>query len=110
MANLSVALAELRLERDRTQKQLGKLNEAIVVIEGISGSAPARHSKRNVTAASRKKMALAQRARWARIKAGSTSPTGGKASIPQRKPVSIATRRKLAAAQRARWAKQKQSA
>jgi hypothetical protein len=110
MAGLSAAIAQLRLERDRTKNQLEKLDEAIVVIEGLNGSAAIRHGKSNVTAASRREMALAQQARWAKAKAASNSTNGAKAAVPQRKPMSLAARRKLATAQRARWARQKRVA
>ncbi len=109
MSNLSGALSELRLERSKIRQQLEKLDEAISALETISGSSTSgRRGKRVISAASRRKMALAQRARWAKVRE-SSSP-GAKPSASLRKPLSIAARRKIAAAQRARWAKQKQAA
>ena len=107
MGNLAGALAELRAERERVGQQLEKLGEAISVLETLDGSRTSvqgRLGKRVVSAASRQKMALVQRARWAKVK-GASSPSNEPISL--RKPMSIAARRKIAAAQRARWAKQK---
>jgi hypothetical protein len=63
-------------------------------------------TKRIVSAASRRKMALAQKARWANIRkksrpmavARTTSPT------PAKRKISAAGRKRIAAATRARWA------
>jgi hypothetical protein len=115
MTNLKNALQQLQEERMQTQLQLGKLDSAISVLEELvrgSSSTVVRNgsqSKRVVSAASRRKMVQAQRARWARVRQQS-QPAGA------RKPVSISTakrtlsaaaRRKIAAAQRARWARVK---
>ena len=110
MVNLSSALSQLRLERSKAEQQLSKIREAITVLERLNGSHTSNASRGGsqlVSAESRRKMALAQQARWARVRAASTS--GGKAAAP-RKTISIATRRKIAAAQRARWARQRQAA
>ena len=64
--------------------------------------------KRKFSAAARRKMAAAQRARYAKLKQGST-PTEAVTSKPKRK-VSRAARAKMAAAQKARWAAKKAAA
>src|SRR5437899_12864015 len=56
--------------------------------------------RRTLSAAARRKMSLAQKARWARRTLGTEAPT----ARPKR-TLSVAARRKIAAAQRARWAK-----
>jgi hypothetical protein len=69
MANLTNALQELRAERSRAQLHLEKLDQAISVIESLNGSGRSGNTtqaKRIISAASRRKMALAQKARWAR--------------------------------------------
>jgi hypothetical protein len=58
MANLSAVVEQLKKERERAHKELARIDSALVAL----GSS----SKRTVTAASRRKMAAAQRARWAR--------------------------------------------
>ena len=92
MTNLAEVLKELQQERSR-------LDEAIRVIgQLVSGNhTGARSTKRTLSTAARRRMAAAQRARWAKAK-------GVKASKPKR-TMSQAARNKIAAAQRARWAK-----
>jgi len=109
MANLDNALQQLRAERKHTQLQLEKFDQAISVIESLNGSGASRKSARptrTVSAAWRRRMAAAQRARWAKLRKPPQSVTVGSASAsaPQ-KHLSLAARRKIAAAQRARWAK-----
>ena len=119
MGNLNNALQEHRAERREAQLNVEKLDKAISVIESLSGtgtpqkvnpptgttSAPTRFMSK----ASRRKMAQAQKARWANIRKESqpvavTKTTG---SVPVKRTMSAAARRKIAAAQRARWAKVK---
>jgi len=109
MANFSNALQELRAERSRAQSQVEKLDQAISVIKSLNGSAPhkARRPARVISAASRRKMALAQKARWAKVKNGSQPAVMAAKvnSIPAKHTMSAMARKKIAAAQRARWAK-----
>lgn len=113
MSNLNSALQQLRDERKQAQTQIEKLDQAIAVIEGLSGRTNAgratsttRRSGRSLSAEARKRISEAQRARWAqrRKQSGSSSSAGPKA-VPARKPLSPAARRRIAAAQKARWAK-----
>jgi hypothetical protein len=113
MGTLSNALQQLREERKRAQSHVEKLDTAISVIESLNGSgtvSQANQPTRIISAASRRKMAQAQRARWAMAKKESqpvvaTAKTSG--SAPVKRTMSAAARRKIAAAQRARWAKLK---
>jgi hypothetical protein len=72
--NLDSALAQLREERNRAQKELGRLDEAISVLQKLAADhrAPARGPKarvrRKLSAAARKRISEAQKARWAKIK------------------------------------------
>ncbi len=103
MTNLSNALEQLRAERGKAQAQVEKLDQAISVIESLNGSVGSRRSgSRSVSAAARRRMSLAQKARWA--KARKPQSANGSATTV-RKPLSIAARRKIASAQRARWAR-----
>ena len=109
MANLDNALQQLRAERKQAQLQVEKFDKAISVIESLNGSGAVRKSTRptrTVSAASRRRMARAQKARWAKLRKPQQSVTAGSApaGAPQ-KHLSLAARRKIAAAQRARWAK-----
>src|ERR1017187_2513452 len=99
MENLEIALQQLREERSRTQLQVETLDQAISVIESLNGTRVSRRSGRPtriVSAVSRRRMAQAQRARWAKAKSRAPKP---------KRTISPAGRKRIAAAQRARWAK-----
>ena len=113
MKNLGSALQQLRDERKQAQVRVESIDQAISVIESLNGSgtvSQANQPTRIISAASRRKMAQAQRARWARAKKESQpvvaiAKTAGPA--PMKRTMSAAARRKIAAFQRARWAKLK---
>jgi len=121
MGNLNNALQELRAERREAQSHVEKLDQAIAVIESLNGTGAVRQANqptgvvaattRKVSSASRRKMALAQQARWAKVRmesqpvlVGATKTT---ASAPGKRTMSAAARRRISAFQRARWAKVK---
>lgn len=75
MTNLAKALARLREERREAQHQVQKLGEAIAVLEKLTrgsgvtiqaGSQP--RLKRVLSAAGRRRISLAQKARWAKLR------------------------------------------
>jgi hypothetical protein len=105
MGNLNNALQQLREERRQGQLHVEKLDQAISVIESLNGSGTSGNGnqpRRTLSASARKRISLAQKARWAKRaangKAGMTKP---------RRTISAAGRKRIAAAQRARWAKLK---
>ena len=108
MSNLDNALRELRSRRSGMQVELEKLDQIIMGIESLNGGGESRQSmpKRTVSASARRKMARAQRARWASIRKNS-QPAGKTGTAPVKHTMSASARRKIAAAQRARWAKLK---
>ena len=100
MANIAAVLKELEQERDR-------LNTAISAVAPIAGREARNGQRPTMSAAARRRISLAQKARWAKTRtanSGKTQPSSRKGS---RRVLSIAARRRIAAAQRARWAKQK---
>jgi hypothetical protein len=108
MTNLSSVVGQLRNERTQVQGQLERLDQAISLLGNLSnGSRSTRGGARNMSASARKRIAVAQKARWAkwRQQQGQNSQKG----TPKR-VVPIASRRKMAAAQRARWARPKKAA
>ena len=115
MANLNDALRELREERERARSQVERLGSAISVIEDLvegNGLRTARTSTRGgrvVSAAARRSMAAAQRARWAKVRTQSQTNGAGKSrgTVIAKRTLSAAARHKIAAAQRARWARVK---
>ena len=113
MASLSRALNELRQERSRAEREVERLDEAISVLRGLvrrnhlgrpaRGGRTARmgRPRHRMSAAGRRKIAAAQRARWAKLKA-KRLPRG-------KRGMSAASRNRIARAQRIRWAKLKAS-
>jgi len=75
MANLSQVVKQLHAERKNVQSQLSRLDAAISALthdgSGASRSASSR-PRRTMSASARKKIAAAQRARWAKWKAKQT--------------------------------------
>ena len=68
MGNVSVIVKQLTKERDKVEKQLTGLNAALAAFVGTYyGAKPTK--KRTMSAAGRKRIAAAQRKRWAKIKA-----------------------------------------
>ena len=73
MSNIAKALARLREERRDAQNQVQKLGEAISALEkltrgsGVTGGGSQR-TKRVLSAAGRRRISLAQKARWAKLR------------------------------------------
>ena len=69
---LSGTVRALKVERVRVQSELSKLDKAITVLEGLSGTGTLTSNgnghKRTLSAAARKKIGNAQKARWAKIR------------------------------------------
>ena len=110
MSNLDNALRELREKRSHAQLEIEKLDQIIAGIESLNGAGAAisgntAQPKRIISAASRRKMALAQRARFAKARKESQPTVVAKtAAAPAKRTMSPSARRKIAAAQKARWA------
>ena len=72
--NIGSVLAQLREERSRTQKELGRLDEAISALQKLAVDQPeGNHTspvrvRRKLSAAARRKISLAQKERWAKLK------------------------------------------
>jgi hypothetical protein len=67
MANLSGIVKQLKKERDRAESELTRLNAALAAFVGVYTSKPKR--RRKLSAKARAKIAPAQRARWAKVRA-----------------------------------------
>ncbi|HEV2399572.1 MAG TPA: hypothetical protein VGS27_21690 [Candidatus Sulfotelmatobacter sp.] len=63
MANLNAIVRQLEAERAR-------IDAAIQALRGVGGKSGIRRGRRTLSAAARKRIAAAQRARWAKVKAG----------------------------------------
>jgi hypothetical protein len=94
MGNLSVVVMQLKKERERVQKEAQRIDAALAALGSVSANSSSH--LRTMSTAARRKISLAQKARWAKQRAPRPKRT-----------ISAAGRRRIAAAQRARWAKVK---
>jgi hypothetical protein len=103
MNNLTGVIQLLKKEQDRLTKELRGISAALAAFGKSYGKAT---GTRRLSASARARIAAAQRARWAKVRANAGAqqkivPIRGKRTL------SAAARKKIAAAQRARWAKVK---
>jgi hypothetical protein len=82
--------------------QLKRVDAALAVLGKLNGGIVHAEPKRAVSASARRRMSLAQKARWARNGTSVQSITPA-----TKRTMSASTRKKIAAFQRARWAKLK---
>jgi hypothetical protein len=95
LKGMELIISQLRAQREDFVNQIGHIDAALIVLGKVNGT-HAQVPVRTISAASRKRIAAAQRARWAKVR--------GKVKTSKR-TMSAASRRKIAAAQRARWAR-----
>jgi hypothetical protein len=98
MGNLSEVLQQLKVERERAQKVVASIDSALAALGGSASNG----LNRTISAAGRRAISLAQKARWAKSKSKAQPST-----VKPRRKMSLAARRKIAAAQTARWAARK---
>jgi hypothetical protein len=94
MGTLSGVVQQLKSEREQVQKQLQRIDQALAALGGSTNG-----TSRTMSAAARRRISLAQKARWAKQRTAKPKRT-----------ISAAGRKRIAAAQRARWAKVKRAA
>jgi len=101
MTNLAGVVQMLKKEHGRLTKELQGITAALATFGATYGrsTGPGRMS-----AAARARIAAAQRARWAKVRAGNK---GNVVAMPKKRTMSAAARKRIAAAQKARWAKVK---
>jgi phosphopantetheine adenylyltransferase len=69
MGSVSSIVKQLKKERDRVEHQLSGLNAALSAFAKVYiGTTKPTRKKRTMSAAGRKRLAAAQRARWVRVK------------------------------------------
>jgi len=103
MANLSGLasfVSELRGERTNLVDRLRHVDAALSVLGKLNRGSSYTKPGRTVSASARRRMSLAQKARWAKRASKNQSTT-----MKTKRTMSASARRKIAAAQRARWAK-----
>jgi len=95
MGNVSGVVQQLKKELERAKKEVERYGAALVAL----GSSKLGGQRHTLSAAARRKISLAQKARWAK--------QNGQAAARPKRTMSAVGRRRIAAAQRARWAKVK---
>jgi len=98
--------SQLQKERTRLEDELHRVTAALTAFAKVYVRAgKSGRKKRTISAAGRKRIAAARRARWAKIKGQEV------VSIRSRKgrTMSPAARKRIVAAQKARWAKWRQA-
>ena len=103
--DIAIVVQQLRKERDRAATEVERLNAALAALN--KSSYGKRTGGGTLSAAARARIAAAQRARWAKVRASKGSAHSPKKA---KRTMSAAARAKIAQAQRLRWAKQKKSA
>ena len=69
MASMSGIVKQLKIERDRIERQLSGLNAALSAFAGAYNGAKPTRKRRKLSAEARGKMAAAQKRRWAKVRA-----------------------------------------
>jgi hypothetical protein len=108
MGLVSVVL-QLREQRTNLLNDLKHVDAALSVLSKLNGGKIHVEPSRTLSASARKRIAAAQRLRWARVRAQNVVSIE-KSPKPGKRTMSASARRKIAAAQRARWAKVKRAA
>lgn len=98
LAGLSAFVSELKVRRTNLVNELRHIDAALSVLGKLVGGSNHGKVGHTVSASARKRMSIAQKARWA--KANGQGPR-----VKPKRTMSAAGRRRIAAAQRRRWAK-----
>ena len=100
VAGLSAFVSELRTARTNLVVELRHVDAALSVLGKLNSGSSHPKRRQTMSASARKRMSLAQKARWARRASKNQS-----AAMKPKRIMSAAGRKRIAAAQRARWAK-----
>jgi hypothetical protein len=103
MTNLGAVVRMLKKEHARLSKEMSGIRAALSAFGTTYMKGAARRGK--ISATGRARIAAAQRARWAKVKAESGKQKV--VTIPKKRTMSASARKRIASAQRARWAKVK---
>ena len=107
LKGLVSVVSQLRKERTNLVNSLRHVDAALSVLGKLNNGRAEVKPTRTISASGRRRIAAAQRARWAKVRAKKVVSIAAK---PAKRTMSASARRKIAAAQRARWAKVKRAA
>jgi hypothetical protein len=103
LKGLGSVVSQLREQRTNLVNDLKHVDAALSVLGKLSGGTNHAAPRRTLSASARRKIAAAQRLRWAKVRAKNVTPI--KSPKPAKRTMSASARRKIVAVQRARWAK-----
>jgi len=109
LKGLESVVSQLRIQRTNLANNLKRVDGALSALSSLNGSNNHAQPRRTMSASVRRRIAAAQRARWAKVRAQNVVSIA-KGRKPAKRTMSASARRKIAAAQRARWAKVKRAA
>ena len=109
LKGLVSVVSQLREERTNLVSSLRHVDAALSVLGRLNGRKTQVQPTRTISASGRRRIATAQKARWAKVKAQNVASIA-KGKKPGKRTMSASARRKIAAAQRARWARVKRAA
>jgi hypothetical protein len=101
---ISAAIEGYETQKRRIDAQIAELRGRLSGDAAGSTAAPKPAQKRRISAAARHRMAVAQRARWAKIKAGSAPAAASQSAAKKKARISAAGLRRIIAANKKRWA------
>ena len=108
LKGLESIVSQLRIQRTILVNTLRHVDSALSALGSLNVRNNHAQPRRAISASGRRKIAAAQRARWAKVKSQNVVPITK--SLKPKRTMSASARRKIAASQRARWAKVKQAA
>jgi len=100
---LSAALEGFEAQKNRIDARIAEIRQMLCGSTAPAALTDTGKPRKKRSAAVRRKMALAQRARYAKLKQG-TEPTQAVAAKPKKRKLSAAGRRAIIAATKKRWA------
>jgi len=98
-------LSVLKASRTNLVNELRHVDAALAVLGKLGVGSNFTRSSHTLSASARRRISLAQKARWAKVRGGSKPTLVAKTeSAPAKRKMSAAGRKRIAAAQKARWA------
>jgi hypothetical protein len=87
------------------EEKMAEIRQRLGTGSRVTGAAPGQHARRPLSAVARRRIAAAQRKRWATLKkAQGKAVAPAKVSTPKNRTMSAAARKRIGEATRKRWA------
>jgi len=103
MFNYKETLQKMMSERDSMRMEIDKINQAIAAVQSLTGNAAPARAKSGLSAQARRRISLAQKKRWAKVREGGNR--NERNTRRARRKISAEGLRNIVEAQRKRWAK-----